>query len=81
MTRLTLTMEEAAEALSVSRATLYRMRRDGQITIAKLRAKSVISIEEIHRVLRLTQPPVAGPVAEPKKLKLKKRKLYPHVSA
>ena len=81
MNRLTLTMEEAAEALSVSRATLYRMRRDGQITIAKLRAKSVISIEEIHRVLRLTQPPVAEPVAEPKKMKLKKRKLYPHVSA
>ena len=81
MNRLTLTMEEAAAALSVSVSTIYRMRRDGQISIAKLRTKSVISIDEINRVLRIMQPPVAEPVVEPKKLRLKKRKLYPMVSA
>ena len=49
-----LSLEEAANLLSVSRTTLYRMRKEGAISFAVIGKKKVISRKSIDQLFNLT---------------------------
>ena len=46
-----LTVDEACDALRISRSTLYGMVRDGEIAVSKLTRRVLIPASEISRVL------------------------------
>jgi hypothetical protein len=79
----------AARMLGCCRQTLYKMRADKQIVFGKMRGRTMVPMAEIKRVHALIYPtapaatpePVAVPVGEPKKERIKKRQLIPQVSA
>jgi excisionase family DNA binding protein len=54
MTKL-LSVDEAAERLSVSRWTIYRLRRDGKLKLTKIRGSTRVSEREIERYLRVSE--------------------------
>jgi excisionase family DNA binding protein len=82
-------LKTAAELLGCCRATLYRMRDDGQISFGRMRGRTMVPMAEIHRVNALLYPEqkdaiehhVGEPVWEPKKVRPKKIKLNPTLSA
>ena len=87
------TIAEAAELLRVHRSTIWRMQRDGQIVVIKIRGKRVVPIAEIERLLaggdgarspRTSEPvdpdPVGVPVGTPVPPRIEKRRLYPRVA-
>jgi len=80
-----MTINQAAEALSVSRATLYRMHADSEIAFCKLRKRTVVPASEVARILvarfggeslRPERASVREPVREPKIRRVRKVKLY-----
>ncbi len=83
-----MTVNEAAAALRVSRATLYRMHADSEIAFCKLRKRTVVPATEVVRILAIRLggesptvegAPVREPVREPKIRRVKKLKLYSRV--
>lgn len=46
-----LSVPKAAEMLSVSRSTIERMRRSGEIRTIKIRGRVIVPLSEIHRIL------------------------------
>lgn len=87
------TIAEAAGLLRVHRTTIWRMQRDGQIVVIRIRGKRVVPIAEIERLLaggegarspRNTDPvdpdPVGVPVGTPVPPRIEKRRLYPRVA-
>jgi excisionase family DNA binding protein len=44
--------KKAAELLSISRRTIYRMREDKQLTIIKVRGCACIAVEELNAFMR-----------------------------
>ena len=81
---LSVTVLEAADALSVSRHTLYRMRKAKQIAFIKLRGRTLVPVSELERLATPVPEPLGvpglEPVAEPKKSRPKKIKLIPRVA-
>jgi excisionase family DNA binding protein len=81
------TVNEAAARLSVSRATLYRMRDDNQISFKKIRGRTIVPASEVRRIVAIgdddsrstDEAPVRVPVREPRKIRAKKIKLYPAI--
>ncbi len=68
------TVREAARLLSISVATLYRMRADGQIVFIKVRGRTIVAVAELERIVRTgTVPQNLDP--PPIKTRPKKRKL------
>lgn len=49
--KLAYTVDEACEALTISRPTLYRLMRDGELTAIKIAGRTVIRTEELQRFL------------------------------
>ncbi|MFT9663679.1 helix-turn-helix domain-containing protein [Mycobacteroides abscessus subsp. abscessus] len=49
--RVLFTMEEAAEELRVSREYLYRMRKNGELTVVKFGRRVLVEATEIDRVI------------------------------
>lgn len=75
-----LDIESACRALSVSRATLYRMRAKNEIRIVKLLSKSVVPVADIDRLIPAYREPVGAPVGDTKLPKVKKVVLAPRGS-
>jgi len=48
--RITLTVNEAAQAIGVSRSTMYRLLHDGTITSRTVGGRRLIAVSELHRV-------------------------------
>lgn len=73
-TRAALSVAEAAKALGVHRATIWRMERDGQITTVKIRGRRLVPVAEI---VRLTAPaaPAPAPTSTEAPAPVKKRRL------
>ena len=79
------TVNEAAARLSVSRATLYRMRDDNQISFKKIRGRTIVPASEVRRIVAVSNddshsadgPSVRVPVREPTKIRVRKIKLHP----
>lgn len=75
----------AAKMLGFSRQTLYKMRDDGEIVFGRMRGRAMVPMAEVKRLhatlYPATQEAVGEPVGEPRKPRVKKTKLYPHVSA
>lgn len=79
------TVNEAAARLSVSRATLYRMRDDNQISFKKVRGRTIVPASEVRRIVAVSNDDshsangqtVRVPVREPQKIRVRKIKLYP----
>ncbi len=83
-----MTINQACRALTVSRATLYRMHADDEIVFRKLRKRTVVPSTEVARILAVRlggeslegeRAPVREPVREPKIRRVKKLKLYSRV--
>lgn len=53
-----LTIPEACERLRISRATLYKLVKQGQLTLVKVGGKSLIPEEALHKLLGVM--PTAG---------------------
>jgi len=78
MQPMQVSVEEACRLIGVCKQTLYRMKADGQITMNKTRGRTHIPMHEITRIVGVPTLAVVGePVGEPKKLRTKKRKLFP----
>jgi hypothetical protein len=85
-------IKHAAHMLGVCRETLYRMRKDNEITFGRFRGRAMVPMAEIKRVHaqlypqpqadpdNITQQPVGEPVGEPKKCRPKKVKLFPQLA-
>lgn len=81
MQPLQVSVSEACRLMGVCKQTLYRMKAAGQITLNKTRGRTHVPMYEINRIVGMpTQMTVAEPVAVPKKLRVKKRKLFPKVA-
>ncbi len=81
MQPLQVSVSEACRLMGVCKQTLYRMKAAGQITLNKTRGRTHVPMHEINRIVGVpTQATVVEPVVEPKKLKVKKRKLFPRVA-
>jgi len=52
-----LTVQEACEYLRVSRATLYRLAKDGRVPLRKVRGRTVVRQDGLARI---PKPPPAG---------------------
>jgi excisionase family DNA binding protein len=50
------TITDTCEMLGISRATLYRLHRDGEIDFVKVKRLSLVSEEEIRRYLATITP-------------------------
>lgn len=48
------TIPEACERLRISRATLYKLVKQGQLTLVKVGGKSLIPEEALHKLLGVT---------------------------
>lgn len=48
--RIHVSIREACEILSVSSQTIYRMRRDGDLRLTKIRRRTFVPISEIERL-------------------------------
>lgn len=77
--RLAYSVSEAAGMLGKCRQTLYQWEKIGVISFVRVRGKILVPMSELNRILTPVQNPVGVPVAGPKKLKVKKRKLIPRV--
>lgn len=77
MQPLQVSVQEAARLLSVCRQTLYRMQQEGQIVFRKTRGRTMVPMSEVRRISGVTEQSVVAPVVEPRKLRIKKRKLFP----
>jgi excisionase family DNA binding protein len=51
--RLQVPVKEAARLLSMCRATLYRMHKDGELTFNKVRGRTFVRMSELERVASL----------------------------
>ena len=76
--RLQVSVAEAAHALGVCRGTLYKMKAEGQIAFTKVRGRTLVPVSELKRISDVaTRVSVGEAVVEPRKLIIKKRKLFP----
>ena len=48
--RLAYSINEFASASALSRPTIYRMIRDGELKTAKVRGRQLIPVAEVHRI-------------------------------
>lgn len=79
---LAVSVEKAAELISVSVPTLYRMRRDAQIEFRKVRGRTLVPMSEVVRICNgePKRDAVGEPVGEPKKRRVEKRQLHPQLT-
>lgn len=77
MKPLQVSIKEAIRLIGLSRSTLYRMDDSGEIKFNRVRGRTMIPMDELERVSTLS---VGEPVGEPKKRRMKKRKLIPIVN-
>jgi len=76
MQPLQVSVRAATRLLGVCRSTIYRMEAEKRITLNRRCGRTMVPMSEIHRLCPMPSA-VREPVAEPKKLHLKKRKLIP----
>lgn len=71
-------IKDAAQILGVSPKTIYRMRRDGELKLSKLRGRTFVPIAELDRLRDTSLLQIVGePVRDPEIRRPKKRKLFP----
>lgn len=73
---------EAARQIGLCRQTLYRMEKDAELSLRRLRGRTFVPTSEIDRLTRPSPPP-AKPAEppEPKAQRPKKVRLFPSVTA
>lgn len=52
MPKLTLTVEEAAEALGIGRSLAYKMARDGRLPTVRLGRRLLVPVSRLEEMLR-----------------------------
>jgi excisionase family DNA binding protein len=79
---LAVSVEKAAELISVSVPTLYRMRRDSQIEFRKVRGRTLVPMTEVERICNgePKRDTVGEPVGEPQNRRVQKVKLVPQLT-
>lgn len=78
---LAVSVDRAAELIGVSPQTLYRMRRDNQISFRKVRGRTLVPMSEVVRICNgePKRDSVGEPVGDPPKRRPQKVKLFPQV--